>query len=97
MTNEKLLDLLREAAALHPHNGACGTAGYNPPFDGDDCLRCRIDDALGRYAREAGERKARLDRVWWDALHQSSREGRDLSESVQRADAAREREQGDNR
>jgi hypothetical protein len=55
----------------------------------------RIDAALAEHERGAEERKARLDRVWWDALHQASREGLDLSETVRRADAAKEREQGD--
>ena len=46
MTNAELLDLLREIATHHQHNGACTTDGYNPPFDGDHCLRCRIEDAI---------------------------------------------------
>ena len=48
---------------------------------------------LAAYEGGAEERKAHLDRVWWDALHQASREGLDLSETVRRADIAREREQ----
>ena len=55
MTNEKLLDLLREVAPDRNHTIECEREGYNPPFDGDDCLRCRIDAALAEPLDSATE------------------------------------------
>ncbi len=51
-----------------------------------------IDAALAAHAREVEEQKAHSDRLWWDALHQASREGLDLSETERRANAAVEAE-----
>jgi len=88
--------LLREAEDLLAEN-VCGC--LKPACLGfrNRLAVARIDAALAAHDRGAEERKAHLDRVWWDALHQASREGLDLSETVRRADAAKEREQGDER
>jgi hypothetical protein len=51
MRGDQLFALLRDVALHHQHNGACGTDGYNPPFDGDHCLRCRIDAAIAEGRR----------------------------------------------
>jgi len=90
VTNAELVALLREARVFV---GFCPTTQEG--IDSVCKVRDRIDAALAAYERGAEEHKARLDRVWWDALHQASREGLDLSETVRLADAAKEREQGD--
>jgi hypothetical protein len=89
MTLEEAVTLLREA-----HKTAVGYECWDCGIDEQPVWE-RIAAALAAYERGAEEHKARLDRVWWDALHQASREGLDLSETVRRADAAKEREQGD--
>jgi hypothetical protein len=68
--SERLLKLLREVAVLYPHNGACGKDGYNPPFDGADCLRCRLDATLA----ETDSTAPTMPKVVWK--YQAARLGR---------------------
>jgi hypothetical protein len=89
MTIEEAVTLLREA-----HKVAVGYECWDCGIDEQPVWE-RIKEALAAHERGAEERKAHLDRVWWDALHQASRKGLDLSETVRLADAAKEREQGD--
>ena len=44
-------ELLREVASDRNHTIECEREGYNPPFDGDDCLRCRVEAALAAQDR----------------------------------------------
>ena len=87
MTTEEAIDLLREArAAVGDYD--CADCGIR-----DEPVWGRIDAALASHKSEVEQRKAHLDRVWWDAMAAAGREGLDASESARRADAAVQREQ----
>ena len=49
--------LLREIAPDRNHTIECEREGYNPPFDGDDCLRCRADAALAQYEADMAQHR----------------------------------------
>jgi hypothetical protein len=91
MTNTELLALLREAReSVEEHEKAL--LYDDPKVAALIDLATRMDAALAAHERGAEERTAHLNRVWWDALHQASREGLDLSETERRAEAAVEAE-----
>jgi hypothetical protein len=91
MTNAELLALLREAKRLIAANRLMlgHYSGVREVGSLEDCIDAALAEEQPKIEREwAEDRKAHLKRVWWDAFHQASREGLDLSETERRADAA---------